>query len=124
MKLEELVNIRVLTGIEENAEKFVDTAGFKLVHSTRRKVRIACEYIEAWKKEKIIRCHKPTWRGLFTVLRQIRLSSLAASIDSILRETSPSIEQGVECEDPENGMYGCNCNIVDNIIFKQQWTCS
>ena len=105
MKLEELANIRALTGIEENAEKFVDTAGFKLVHSERGKtVRIACEYIEAWKEEKTIRCYEPTWRGFFKVLRQIGLNSLATRIDSILRVTSPSIEQLVERKDPENGI--------------------
>ena len=104
MKLEELTNIPVLTAIENNAEKFVDTAGFKLVHSRRRKVRIAYEYIEGWKQEKI-KFYEPTWTGLFTVLRQIGLNSLATSIDVILSETSPSIEQGVECEDPDNGVY-------------------
>ena len=104
MKLEELANIRVLTGIEKNAEKFVDTAGFKLVHSEMGKVRIACEYIEAWKEEKTIRCYEPTWRGLFKVLRRIGLNPLATSIDSILRETSPSIEQLAEHKDPENGI--------------------
>lgn len=104
MKLEELANIRVLTGIEENVEKFKDTAGFKLVDSEMGKVRIACEYIEAWKKEKTIRCYEPTWRGLFKILRQIGLISLATSIDRILKETSPSIEQLAERKDPENGI--------------------
>ena len=108
MKLEGLTNILILTAIEKNAEKFMETAGFKLVHSERRNVRIAYEYIESWKREKI-KSYKPTWTGLFAVLRQIGLNSLATSIDSILRETSrPSIEQLVECKDPENGMYGCN----------------
>ena len=96
----------MLTAIEKNAEKFRDTAGFKLVHSRRRrKVRIAYEYIESWKREKI-KFYEPTWTGLFAVLRQIGLNSLATSIDSILRETSPSepIEQLVEHKDPENGM--------------------
>ena len=108
MKLEELTNIPVLTAIENNAEKFVDTAGFKLVHSRRRKVRIAYEYIEGWKREKM-RFYEPTWTGLFAVLGQTGLNSLAMSIDSILRETSPrpSVEQVVERKDPENGIYAC-----------------
>ena len=123
------MNIPVLTAIKKNAGKFMDTAGFKLVHSRRRReVRIAYEYIESWKKEKI-RYYEPTWTGLFAVLRQIGFNSLATSIDNILRETSPSIEQLVESKDPGNGMYyGCNfwheCNIImDAIIFKQQWIC-
>ena len=106
MKLEELANIPVLTRIEENAEKFVNTAGFKLVHSNRRReVRIACEYIESWKREKI-KFYEPTWTGLFAVLRQIGLNSLATSIDSILRKTGPSepIEQLGERKDPEKGI--------------------
>jgi hypothetical protein len=109
LKLEGLANIPVLTAIENNAEKFMDTAGFRLVHYGRRKeVRIAYEYIEGWKKEKTIRCYEPTWTGLFAVLRQIGLNSLAMSIDTILRETSLSIEQLVERKDPKNGTYGCN----------------
>ena len=105
VKLEGLTNIPVLTAIEKNAEKFMDTAGFKLVHSRRRKVRIAYEYIESWKKEKI-RYYEPTWKGFFAVLRQIGLNSLATSIDNILRKTSPSepIEQLAEHKDPENGI--------------------
>lgn len=83
----------------------MDTAGFKLVHSQKnRKVRIACEYIEAWKMEKI-RFYKPTWSGLFAVLGQVGLNSLATRIDSILRETSPYVEQQDEHQDPDNGIY-------------------
>jgi hypothetical protein len=111
LKLEGLTNIQVLTAIEDNAEKFVDTAGFKVVHSGSKEVRIAYEYIEGWKMEKTIRCYDPTWTGLFTVLRQIGLNSLATSIDTILRETSPSVEQLVGLKEPKNGMYhmyGCN----------------
>ena len=105
MKLEELTNIRVLTAIERNAEKFMETAGFKLIHYERSGVRIAYDYIESWKRERIKIC-EPTWTGLFKVLRQLRLNSLATSIDSILRKTSPSesIEQLAEHEDPENGI--------------------
>jgi hypothetical protein len=130
LKLEELpnFNIPVLKAIENNAEKFMDTAGFRLVRSRRRKeVRIANKYIESWKKEKI-KFYEPTWTGLFAVLRQIGQTSTATNIDTILRETSPSVEQLVEHKDPENGMYhmcGCNlhkCNII--MIFKQQWICS
>ena len=51
-KLEALAKLPVLTAIEDNAERFVDTAGFKLLHYVR-KVRIAHEYIESWKEEKI-----------------------------------------------------------------------
>jgi hypothetical protein len=128
LKLEGLANIRVLTDIENHAEKFMDTAGFRLVGSGRRK-EIAYEYIEGWKKEKTIRCYEPTWMGLFAVLRQIELDSMATSIDTFLRETSPSIELLVEHRDPKNGMilYGSNFSCMQyNIIimiFKQQWTC-
>ena len=68
-------------------------------------MRIAYEYIESWKKEKI-RYYEPTWKGLFAVLRQIGLNSLATSIDNILRKISPSepIEQLAEHKDPENGI--------------------
>jgi hypothetical protein len=117
LKLEGLTNIPVLTAIEDNAEKFVDTAGFKLVYSGSKEVRIAYEYIQGWKKEKM-RFYEPTWTGLFAVLGQIGLNSLATSIDNILRETSPSVEQLVERKDPENGMYHImaitlhECNIV------------
>jgi hypothetical protein len=124
LKLEGLTNIPVLTAIENNAEKFMETAGFKLVHSERsRPVRIAYEYIESWKKEKM-RFYEPTWKELFAVLRQIGLNSLAMRIDRILRETSPSIEQLEERQDPENGMilYGCYFSCMQYIImiFKQQ----
>ena len=103
LKLEGIANIPVLTAIENNAEKFVDTAGFKLVRSQKsREVRIACEYIEAWKMEKIP-IYKPTWSGLFEVLGQVGLNSLATRIDSILKETSPSVVQQDEHEDPLHG---------------------
>ena len=117
VKLEELTNIPVLTVIEKNAEEFKDTAGFNLLHfGGRRKVRVAYEYIESWKKDKV-RYYEPTWTGLFAVLRQIGLNSLATSIDNILRETSPVIEQLVESKDPETGMYYYGCNFGMNAIL-------
>jgi hypothetical protein len=116
LKLERLTNIPVLTAIEDNAEKFIDTAGFKLVQSGRKEVRIAYEYIESWKKEKIT-YYGPTWTGLFAVLRQIGLNSLAMSIDSFLRETSPSVEQLVERKDPENGKYMAVTFLAYNILI-------
>ena len=68
-------------------------------------MRIAYECIKSWKREKI-RYYEPTWTGLFAVLKQIGLNSLATSIDSFLRETSPSesIEQLAERKDPEKGI--------------------
>ena len=71
-KLEGLAKVPVLTAIEDNAEKFMDKAGFNLFNLVRcfrtRKVRLACEYIESWKVEKNP-FHKPTWLGLLSVLR-------------------------------------------------------
>ena len=101
------MNIPVLTNIENNAEMFMDTAGFKLATKYLSKVRLAYEYIGSWKREKNP-IYKPTWSGLLAVLRQIGLDSLAQNIDSILKKTSPSVEDLDEHKDPDNGMlYGC-----------------
>ena len=99
-KLEALANIPVLTAIEDNAEKFMDTAGSRLEHCFRsRKMRLAYEYIENWKSEKNP-FHKPTWSGLLTVLGEIGLESLAKNIDDILKNTSSSVQQLDEHKDP------------------------
>ena len=104
-KLEGLANILVLTAVEDNAEKFMDTAGFQLRRCSRKteNVRIAYEYIESWKKEKQP-FHQPTWSGFLTVLREIGLEPLAQRIDDFLKETSPSVEHLDEQKDPEDGM--------------------
>jgi hypothetical protein len=103
-----LVNIKALTAIEDNAEKFMETAGFQLMymyHSMNMKVRLSYEYIESWQTEKNP-FYKPTWSGLIEVLGIIGLESLAKRIDGILKETSPHVDEYLdEHKDPENGMY-------------------
>ena len=104
-KLEGLVNIPVLTAIENNAETFMGKAGFQLMYCSRSmKVRLAYEYIESWQMEKNP-FYKPIWSGLIAVLGIIGLESLAKRIDGILKETSPHVEHLDEHKDPENGMY-------------------
>ena len=110
-KLEGLANISVLTAIENNAEKFMDKAGFQLVYcckSRNMNVRLAYEYIESWQMEKNP-FYKPTWSGLIAVLGTIGLESLANRIDGILKETSPPAEHLDEHKHPENGiLYNCD----------------
>ena len=103
-KLEGLANIPVLTDIENNAEKFMDKAGFQFVYRFRsKKVRLAYEYIESWQIEKNP-FYKPTWSGLIAVLETIGLESLAKRIDSILKKTSPpDVEHLDEHKVPKNG---------------------
>ena len=103
-KLENLAKIMILSAVESNVEKFMDTAGFQFIHCFRsRKVRLAYEYIESWKLEKNP-FHKPTWLGLLTVLGEIGYDSMAQNIDGILKDTSPSVQQLDEHKDPENCM--------------------
>ena len=92
--------------MEENLEKFMDTAGFQLVHVRilGDKKRIAYEYIESWRRGKNHN-YKPTWSGLLSLLERIELDSLAQSIDSILKKMSPLAEQLDEHKDPDNGMW-------------------
>jgi hypothetical protein len=107
-KLEGLVDIPVLTAIEDNAEKFMDKAGFQLMYCSRNMmVRLAYEYIESWQMEKNP-FYKPTWSGLIKVLGIIGLELLAKQVDGILKETSPDVEHLDEHKEPENGMYSCD----------------
>lgn len=102
-KLEGLANIPVLTAIENNAERFMDKAGFQLMYRIRTmKVRLAYEYIESWQMEKNP-FYKPTWSGLIAVLGTIGLEWLAKRINDILKETSPHVEHLDKHKDPKNG---------------------
>ena len=123
-KLEGLVNIPVLTAIENNVEKFMDKAGFQLVYRLRTmKVRLAYEYIESWQMEKNP-FYKPTWSGLIAVLETIGLESLAKRIDGILKKTSPPDDEHLDKhKDPKNGMYSCDFSRFHTFISQQQWNC-
>ena len=112
-KLEGLANIPVLTDIENNAEKFMDKAGFQFVYRFRTmKVRLAYDYIESWQMEKNP-FHKPTWSGLIAVLETIGLESLGKRIDGILKKTSPpDAEHLNEHKDPKNGMHLYSTGVI------------
>ena len=105
-KLEILAKIPILAAVEGNLEKFMDTAGFRLVtvRILGDTIRIAYEYIESWRRGKNP-TYKPTWSGLLSLLERIELDSLAQKIDSILKKISPSFEQLDEHKDPDNGMW-------------------
>ena len=103
-KLENLAKIPILAAMEENLEKFMDTAGFQLVRILGDKKGLPTEHIESWRRGENPNC-KPTWSGLLSLLERIELDSLAQSIDSILKKMSPLAEQLDEHKEPDNGMW-------------------
>lgn len=125
---ESSANIRVLSALECNIEKFKDTAGYNLIklHDfSITNMKVAHENIESWKAEKTPNL-MPIWSAFLEVLREIGLGHLAQDIDDFLKKTSPSFEPSDECKKQEDGRPNDhNSNYVVSLIHikfhSQQW---